>query len=335
MSSLPSPSAPRRVIVLAGGTSAEREISLLSGQAVLSTLLEREQDAQLVDPAITDLYQFAWSPQDVAFIALHGAFGEDGEVQALLHSAGIPYTGSDAQASKVAFSKSAAKLRFQQHGVPTPRYALVHRSDSARRLAEQAERVGYPLVFKPDQQGSSLGIEFVADADELEDAAEHCFSYGPFALVEQVIEGTEWTLGMFDDEALPLIQIETPQSFFDFQAKYHDEQTQYHFDSTLPPHVLESIRDAGAGACRAIGTAGIARVDLRLDADYRPWVLEVNTIPGMTDHSLVPKAAAHAGISFAELCERAIASAVTRHNRLAAGRDTLTPGPAARRRQAG
>lgn len=319
MPSLSSPSAARRVLVLAGGTSAEREISLQSGSAVHAALTERGQDAALVDPAITDLFQFAWSPRDVAFIALHGAFGEDGEVQRLLESAGVPYTGSDPQASQLAFSKSAAKLRFQQQGVPTPRYALVHRSDSFARLAELAERVGYPLVFKADQQGSSLGIAFVSEADELEDAAEECFAYGPFAILEQMIAGTEWTLAVIDEATLPLIQIETPHSFFDYQAKYSDEQTQYLFESSCPPEVLEQIRSTGAAACRAIGTAGIARVDLRLDADHHPWVLEVNTIPGMTDHSLVPKAADRAGISFGELCERAIESALRRHARLTDG----------------
>ena len=255
-------------------------------------------------------------------------------MQQLLETAGVPYTGSDPQASRLAFSKSAAKLRFQQQGVPTPRYALVHRSDSFARLAELAERVSYPLVFKADQQGSSLGIEFVSEPDALEDAAAQCFAYGPFAILEEMIAGTEWTLGVIDDATLPLIQIETPHSFFDYQAKYDDEQTEYLFESSRPAEVLEQIRSVGAAACRVIGTSGIARVDLRLDADHRPWVLEVNTIPGMTDHSLVPKAADRAGISFGELCERAIESALRRHARPA---DGVTEGAAITRklRQAG
>ena len=323
MSNFSSPPAARRVLVLAGGTSSEREISLQSGAAVHAALTARGHEAALVDPAITDLFQCAWSPRDLAFIALHGAFGEDGEVQQLLEAAGIPYTGSDPHASRLAFSKSAAKLRFQQQGVPTPRYALVHRSDSPARLAELAERVGYPLVFKADQQGSSLGIVFVSKTEELQAAAEECFAYGPFAILEQMIVGTEWTLAVIDEATLPLIQIETPHSFFDYQAKYTDEQTQYLFESSYPPEVLEQVRSTGAAACRAIGTSGIARVDLRLDADLHPWVLEVNTIPGMTDHSLVPKAADRAGISFGELCERAIESALRRHARSAETRTEL------------
>lgn len=327
--------APERIIVLAGGTSAEREVSLCSGAAVHAALIKLDLDVELVDPAITDLHQFAWQAGDVAFIALHGLFGEDGEVQQLLDSAGVPYTGSDAQASRLAFSKSAAKLRFQQQQVPTPPYVLVHRSDTTRRLSEQAARVGYPLVFKADQQGSSLGIYFVDHEDELPEAAEECFTYGPFAILERVVDGTEWTLSVIDDEPLPLIQIRTPHDFFDYDAKYQDEKTQYLFDFTEPAAVVERVRAAGMGACRALGTSGIARVDLRLDADGLPWVLEVNTIPGMTDHSLVPKAAAQAGMSLGELCLRAIDAACERHQRVVAAQSFRTPVPFEFRRQAG
>jgi D-alanine-D-alanine ligase len=327
--------APERIIVLAGGTSAEREVSLSSGAAVLAALLERGLNAELVDPAITDLHQFAWRPGEVACIALHGAFGEDGDVQQLLDEAGVPYTGSGAEASRLAFSKSAAKLRFQQHHVPTPPYVLVHRGDTPQRLREQAARVGYPLAFKPDQQGSSLGISFVHEEADLDEAAEHCFSYGPFAVLERAVPGTEWTLGLVDDVPLPLIQVRTPHDFFDYDAKYQDDETEYVFEFTESESVIDGIRAAGEAACRALGTSGIARVDIRLDADGRPWVLEVNTIPGMTDHSLVPKAAAHAGMSFGDLCLRAIDSALQRHERLHAARPLRPPVPFEFRRQAG
>jgi D-alanine-D-alanine ligase len=327
--------APERIIVLAGGTSAEREVSLSSGAAVLTALIERGLKAELVDPAITDLHQFGWRPGDIAFIALHGLFGEDGEVQQLLDAAGVPYTGSGAEASRLAFSKSAAKLRFQQHHVPTPPYVLVHRGDSPQRLRDQAARVGYPLAFKPDQQGSSLGISFVHDEAGLGAAAEHCFAYGPFAVLERAVPGTEWTLGAIDDVPLPLIQIHTPHDFFDYEAKYQDEQTEYLFDFTESTTVIDCIRAAGQAACRALGTSGIARVDIRLDANRQPWVLEVNTIPGMTDHSLVPKAAARAGLSFGDLCLQAIEAALQRHERMIGARLLRPPVPFEFRRQAG
>jgi D-alanine-D-alanine ligase len=326
---------PERIIVLAGGTSAEREVSLSSGAAVHTALCERGVNAELVDPAITDLHQFAWRLGDLAFISLHGTFGEDGEVQQLLDAAGVPYTGSAADASRLAFSKSAAKLRFQQHHVPTPPYVLVHRGDSPQRLLDQAARVGYPLAFKPDQQGSSLGISFVHAEAELDAAADHCFSYGPFAVLERAVPGTEWTLGVIDEDPLPLIQIRTPHDFFDYDAKYQDEQTEYLFDFTESTTVTDSIRAAGRAACRALGTSGIARVDIRLDGDRQPWVLEVNTIPGMTDHSLVPKAAARTGMAFGDLCLRAVEVAVQRHERVEAARSIRPPVPFEFRRQAG
>lgn len=326
---------PERIIVLAGGTSAEREVSLGSGAAVLAALVERGRNAELVDPAITDLHQFDWRPGDLAFIALHGLFGEDGEVQQLLDAAGVPYTGSGAEASRLAFSKSAAKLRFQQHHVPTPPYVLVHRGDQPQRLRDQAARVGYPLAFKPDQQGSSLGISFVHTQAELGEAAAHCFSYGPFAILERAVPGTEWTLGVIDDEPLPLIQIRTPRDFFDYGAKYEDDATEYLFEFAEAAEQVDRVRAAGLEACRALGTTGIARVDLRLEGGQTPWVLEVNTVPGMTDHSLVPKAAARAGMSFGELCLRAIDSALERHEPVSERRRLRASIPLEFRRQAG
>jgi D-alanine-D-alanine ligase len=328
MDQIPAPLTGHRIVVLAGGCSAEREISLQSGEAVLSALASSGCEILLIDPAIVDLYQMRWQPHDMAFIALHGQFGEDGEVQELLERAGVPYTGSDASTSRTAFSKSAAKLRFLQNGIPTPPFVLIHRSDSAARLRDVAARIGYPLVVKPDQQGSSLGVSLVADESELDDATEHCFDYGAFGIIERAIAGTEWTQPVLDAQPLPLIHIATPREFFDFDAKYHDDETQYLFEFSQPAAVVQQIASAGTGACAALGTSGLARADLRVDESGKPWVLEVNTVPGLTEHSLVPKAAAQLGLSFTALCEAALQSALMQHARRGMH-------PAAGQRQAG
>lgn len=298
------------VAVLAGGDSAERSVSLKSGAAVAHALAEQGHGIVPLDPAAVDLARYDWTGIDLAFNALHGPFGEDGRVQELLESIGMPYTGSGVIASRLAMSKSAAKERFLQQGVPTPEYVLIHEADTATAILAKANEIGFPLVVKPDAQGSSLGVTIVRTPDELPAALTRCFELDSFGLIEAAIPGEEWTLGVLDDQALPLIRIETEREFYDFSAKYTDDDTRYCFEFDLPDEVVRSIEAAGLAACRAVGTNGIARVDLRLDRFHQPWVLEVNTVPGFTDHSLVPKAAARLGWSFGELCERAIESAL-------------------------
>ncbi len=297
-----------RVAVLAGGDSDERTISLQSGATVQAALTARGHSALHLDPSVVDLAGVDWRQFDVAFLALHGHYGEDGQIQMLLGEAGVPFTGSNATASRLAFNKSAAKECFLHAGVPTPAYALLHYTDDADRIRRVIEAIGYPLVVKPDSQGSSLGISIVHSASEVAAALKLCFEFDSFAVVERAIVGTEWTVGLLDELVLPLIQIETKREFFDWHAKYEDEDTRYLFDLKLPVGVSAAIEEAARGACRALGTTGLMRVDLRLDHAHQPWVLEVNTVPGFTSHSLVPKAAAQAGIAFGELCERAIRS---------------------------
>jgi D-alanine-D-alanine ligase len=296
----------RRVAVLCGGESHEREISLQSGRAVASALRERGHEVVCLDTALTPPEAAQFRDVDVAFLALHGKNGEDGEIQSTLDRMNVLYTGSGAEASRLAFSKSAAKERLFQRGVTTPPYVLVHQSDDPRRTLELALRIGFPLVVKPDGQGSSLGVSIVKSADELPSALQKCFQFDVFGLLEQAIPGTEWTVGLLDDEPLPLMQIETPREFFDFTAKYEDDATVCRFEFAIAAHVASSIIEAGQAAARAVDARGLSRVDVRLDERSRPWVLEVNTIPGLTEHSLVPKAAARAGISLGELCERSI-----------------------------
>jgi len=312
-----------RIAVLSGGPSAERLISLKSGSAVARALAEFGHSVCEVDPAAVDVSSFDWGPFDAAFIALHGKFGEDGQVQQILEKALIPYTGSGVSASRLAFSKSASKERFAQHQVPTAPYVLIHESDTAHRIGQQAEQIGYPLVVKPDTQGSSLGVSIVHRPADLPAALARCFHYDTFGLLEQALAGSEWTVGLIDDRALPAIRIETSRVFFDFEAKYEDDETRYQFEYDVPAEVVDSIVQTARNACAAVGTSGLARVDLILDQSGTPQVLEINTVPGLTYHRFVQKAAARLGMSLTDLCQECVQSALkqaTRRAALRAGR---------------
>lgn len=302
-----------RVVVLAGGTSPERDVSLDGGRAVERALKERGIETAWLDPAEESVTDFGWQAGDVAFLVLHGEFGEDGQVQSLLESRNIPYTGSDALASKTAFSKSATKERLQLAHVPTPDSVIISQGDSWESLEQRAKSLGYPLVVKPDAQGSSLGVTVVSQESELQAAVERCFALGHFGLLEKFIAGSEWTVGLWNDQPLPPICIETPRGFYDYAAKYTDEETRYHFESELATTDLERLKRIAVRVGQAVGTMGIARVDFRLNANWQPWVLEINTIPGMTDHSLIPKAAERIGIEFPELCEKIVKETAAQH----------------------
>ena len=308
-----NPKLPWRVVVLQGGPSLEREISLKSGAAVIAALQSLGHHVTAIDPAEVDLDRCDWSQTDVVFIALHGTYGEDGQVQQWLEDHDLPYTGSGPRASQMAFSKSAAKERFLQAHLPTPSYVLIHQSDSASEIAAHVRQIGFPLVIKPDAQGSSLGVTLVREEQELPAALTACFALGEFGLIESAIAGTEWTVGFLDDEVLPPILIETDHEFFDFEAKYTSDETRYLCDPPVAAELKRCVIQAAIGARAAVGTSGLARVDLRVDHHQRPWILEVNTVPGLTDHSLVPKAAAHRGWGFAELCQRSLESALRLH----------------------
>ncbi|MDB5385926.1 MAG: D-alanine--D-alanine ligase [Planctomycetaceae bacterium] len=303
-------SGPWKIAVLLGGDSAEREISLASGAHVVETLLARGHQVCEIDPKFVDLTRFDWAGIDIAFLALHGKYGEDGHVQSILDLLGVPYTGSDAEASRIGISKSATKERLIQQGIPTANYVLIHESDSTERILAHARSIGFPIVVKPDTQGSSLGVSIVHNAEELPSAVSRCFELDSFGILETAIIGSEWTVGILDESELPAIQISTGRPFFTYEAKYQDDDTGYKFDYDVPNDVVRRIEQIAHHACRALGTRGLARVDIMLDKLQRPFVLEINTIPGLTDHSLVPKAAARIGWSFAELCERAIVSSL-------------------------
>lgn len=302
---------PLRVAVLSGGNSAERTVSLQSGLAVVQALRSSGHQVSQIDPAKKDLTRIDWSEFDCAFIALHGAFGEDGQVQSILESAGVAYTGSDPTASRIAFSKSAAKQRFLEARVPTPRFSLIHINDGSAEIRAKADAIGYPLVVKPDAQGSSLGVTIVDVPSQLDAALNACFSLDDFGLLEAAVIGSEWTLGLIGDTPLPLIKIETDRGFYDYRAKYQDDATQFLYEFEITAEEADAITSVGQQAAAAIGTRGVARVDIRVDQQGKPWVLEINTIPGFTDHSLVPKAAARAGIEFVELCDQIVRATVS------------------------
>ena len=310
----PNSIVPSRIAILYGGSSPEREISLESGNAVFEALTHNGHLCQRIDPAVTPLAQVEWNAFEVVFIALHGEFGEDGQLQAFLDDVGIPYTGSDAASSKLAFHKSNTKRRFRERKLPTPDSVVIHEQDTARKIRQAVALLDYPLVVKPDAQGSSVGITIVNSPDRLPSALARCFHYGRTGLIERYVDGQEWTVSVVNGQPLEPLCISTERQFYDYAAKYHDDRTAFKFETNTSPQIVQRIRELGQQAVSALGCVGAVRADIRLDRFSQPWLLEVNTIPGLTSHSLLPLAAAQAGISFAELCEHMICAAISHEN---------------------
>ena len=295
-----------KVGVLLGGRSAEREVSLKSGTMVLGALISRGIDAHPFDPRARGLDALIAEAFDRVFIALHGRYGEDGTIQGALELLGIPYTGAGVMASALAMDKWRTKLVWQAAGIPTPRYELIHaRSD----FAAVAQRLGLPIMVKPVNEGSSIGMTKVRKGAELGDAHALAAKYDSLVIAEQFIEGVELTIGILGREALPAIRLETPRDFYDYEAKYVADDTRYILPCGLPEAEERNIARDSLRAFDALGCRGWGRVDLMVDRSGQPYFLEVNTSPGMTDHSLVPMAARHAGIPFDELCVRILALA--------------------------
>jgi D-alanine-D-alanine ligase len=290
-----------KVAVLLGGPSAEREVSLMSGNGVLAALREKGVDAHPFDPAERDVWALKREGFDRVFIALHGRFGEDGTVQGALETLHIPYTGSGVMASALAMDKWRTKLVWLASGIPTPRYRVVDaRTDWMRVVAE----LGLPLIVKPAREGSTIGITKVTkvDHDELASAFEAARTHDPLVLVEEFVTGQELTASIVNGRALPLIRIEAPQGNYDYHSKYFSDETKYFCPAGLPDAKEQEIRAMALRAFDVVGCRGWGRLDLILRADGTFSLLEVNTSPGMTGHSLVPMAARAAGMSYAELC---------------------------------
>ena len=292
------PKAFGRVAVLFGGTSAEREVSLKSGNAVLAALQSAGVDAFGIDVGTDFLQRLLAEKIDRAFIVLHGRGGEDGSMQGLLECAGIPYTGSGILASALAMDKLRTKQVWQSLGLPTPRHAALA---SVADCETAASELGFPLIVKPAHEGSSIGMAKVASLDELIKAWQDASRYDAQVLVEQVIVGPEFTIAMLRGQVLPPIGLGTPHSFYDYDAKYLANDTQYRIPCGLSADKEAELKELTARACEAVGTQGWARADVMQDADGQFWLLEVNTVPGMTDHSLVPMAAQAAGLDFQQL----------------------------------
>ena len=288
--------------VLMGGKSAEREISLMSGNAVLKALRSEGVDAHSFDPAGRDLFDLKREGYARCFIALHGRGGEDGTVQGALEVLGIPYTGSGVMGSAIGMDKLRTKMVWIADKLPTPRYRVLGPDDDWKAVARG---LGLPLIVKPANEGSTLGLTKVTAVKQLPAAYELAArKFRDTALAEQFIDGPEYTAAVLGNEVLPLIRIEAPQGNYDYQNKYFTNDTKYHCPCGLPARKEEELKALALRAFRAVGCSGWGRIDIMLDSKKRPWLLEVNTIPGMTDHSLVPMAARAKGISFEDLCLR-------------------------------
>jgi D-alanine-D-alanine ligase len=287
-----------KVAVLMGGKSAEREVSLKSGQAVTIALQSQGVDATALDVKTLEDIQTVSQNYDRAFIALHGRWGEDGVVQAILEDLGVPYTGSGMAASAVAMDKLRTKWLWLGAGLPTPKFIWV--SDSLP-LDIDSFSIPFPVIVKPSHEGSSIGMRKVVNKAELVDAVAFAQQYDSEILIEQWITGREYTVGVLNNEPLPLIELKTTHDFYDFEAKYQSNDTQYICPCDLDSETQQKIKSLVLQAFNVIGAKGWGRVDLMLDECNQPWLIELNSIPGMTDHSLVPMAAKAAGLSFEKL----------------------------------
>lgn len=287
-----------KVAVLMGGTSAEREISLMSGEAVLSALQHSGVDAHGIDVGPTVPKLLCGSDYDRVFIVLHGRGGEDGTIQGLLEVLSMPYTGSGVMASSIAMDKLKTKQIWLSLGLPTPEFVVL---DSEASCEEALTRLGLPLIVKPVLEGSSIGMSKVSTAEEMSPAwrkAERC---GGTVIAERWVTGAEYTAAILNDRVLPMIRLETPHDFYDYDAKYEANDTQYICPCGLDEETEATLADMVMKAFDAVNAKNWGRIDFMLDEDGQPWLIEANTVPGMTSHSLVPMAARQAGLSFEEL----------------------------------
>jgi D-alanine-D-alanine ligase len=299
-----------KVAVLMGGPSAEREVSLMSGNGVLKALREKGVDAHAFDPAEQDLWDLRREGFARVFIALHGRFGEDGTVQGALETLGIPYTGSGVMASALAMDKWRTKLVWLASGIPTPRYRI---ADAASDWMQVVAELGLPLIVKPAREGSTIGITKVSkvDHDELALAYAEAAKHDPLVLIEEFVQGMELTASIVNGRALPLIRIEAPGGNYDYHSKYFSDETKYFCPAGLPDDKEMEIRAMCVRAFDIVGCKGWGRLDLILRDDGTFSILEVNTSPGMTGHSLVPMAAKVAGMSYPDLCVEILKGTLT------------------------
>lgn len=311
MKKIENPAEFGRVAVLMGGAAAEREVSLKSGQAVLEALRRKGVDATgfdvgraMVEPLIA-----AETPFDRVFNIIHGRGGEDGTLQGALEALGIPYTGSGVLASALSMDKLRTKLCWMGAGLPTPGWMRLR---SEADLDVCAKTLGFPLIIKPAQEGSSIGMSRADDLAQLKEAWCVASLYNCDVFAESWVTGREYTVAVLDGNPLPLIRLETPHAFYDFDAKYRAETTQYHCPCGLSQGEETRLQNLAKEACEVVGVCGWARVDMMVGQTGEPWLIEVNTVPGMTDHSLVPMAAKQAGIDFDALVWHILSTSLER-----------------------
>lgn len=321
-----------KIVLLAGGSSPEREISLRSGKAIYKALIELGHNVKLVDPALgknqpkneeeffnpelnkenlstqkyLDAFQLeAFNDTDLVFIALHGKWGEDGTVQSILDLMNLKYTGSGVLASSIGIDKNISKVIVKHFGVITPQWKLVSKKDK-QNLLNIVEEVGLPCIFKPNDQGSTIGFSLINNLSEVEAAFEEALKYSDYVLIEKYIKGRELTVSILGDEALPIVEVKPKHQLYDYECKYTKGMTQYICPAELNLEVTKKIQEYALIAFRACKCEIFGRVDFILDEDNIPYFLEINTIPGMTDLSLVPMAAKAVGISFNDLISKII-----------------------------
>ncbi len=298
-----------KVAVMFGGTSAEREVSLKSGAAVLKALQAQGIDAHAFDPKDQPLSALESQAFDRVFIVLHGRGGEDGTMQGALQLHGIPYTGSGVLGSALAMDKIRCKFLFSAHGLPTAPFRVAQKGEPIDYAAMLSELNGKVMV-KPANEGSSIGMSAATTPAELEQALALAFDYDDAVLVEQWINGREFTVSMLDGQALPVIEMRTPRAFYDYEAKYQSSSTEYLCPAPISAEQTASLQQAAIAAFKAVGAKGWGRVDAMLDSDGQFRLLEVNTVPGMTEKSLVPMAARAAGYSFEQLVAKILEQAL-------------------------
>ena len=306
------PRAFGKVAVLMGGWSSERAVSLRSGQAVLDALLRHGVDAHgVIVEKDTVLQELENGNFDRAFIVLHGPGGEDGRIQAVLEVMNIPYTGSDVLASALGMDKLRSKMILESAGLPTPDYMVL---DEDTDLEYVVAYLGLPLMIKPALEGSSIGMTRVEEASQMQEAYRTAAQFSGAVIAERWIDGGEYTVTILGEEALPVIKLETPNAFYDYEAKYQSDQTRYLCPCGLDAEQEGQLQRLALSAFRAIGARGWGRVDILCSEDGKPWVIELNTVPGMTDHSLVPMAAKATGMDFDQLVYTILAQTLGNDN---------------------
>ncbi len=305
-----SPKKIGKIAVLAGGPSSERDISIKSGLAVYNALQREGCDVQWLEIGRGNPKKTVESiPFDVAFITLHGKIGEDGTIQRILERMSKPYTGSGVIASRLALDKIASRRIFKRRGIPVPKYSVLSRPPTGL-----PNEFLFPVVIKPRREGSSIGLSLARNKKEFVKACGKAFKYSRKIIVEEFIKGREITVGILERRALPVIEIIPKRTFYDFYAKYEDDETKYKVPATLSPRLYKRAQAIGLAAYNALDCRDFSRVDMRLGEDNKIYVLEVNTIPGLTERSLLPKAAGADGIDFNRLCLRLLQSAIRNKN---------------------